>query len=348
MFERSLDCAKSAGLIESEGRCLSNLGSLAYAQGDLRSARDYFEMGSTLAARLDNKEMGVSFRKSSVNYYIDRGEFDLAREYAEEALSRARELAMPSMTVGLSSMLGRVLIAQGLICEAKASFEQAVALAEPLQMLVLKADVAGAIAKLHAIMGEFEAAEERLEKSMVLCGRADRPAARARAIRRAAEVCAMKEDFSAAEKLCRDALALLGETGPVRGRSLILTALGVSLEGLGQVDAGGEALVRAAALDQRCDIPSPASLLLATSPRSDVTRAERQLRAAQGRIQKHLELRLWYRLWRLSGRRTHLEVAHRILMFLQEHAPPESRLNMIQSIPTHRCVSAAWESSDTQ
>ena len=55
--------------------------------------------------------------------------------------------------------------------------------------------------------------------------------------------------------------------------------------------------------------------------------------------------RLWLRaeLWRLTGDRAHVDEANRLLDFMVEHAPEEDRESMIENVPLHRDIMAAWE-----
>ena len=51
-----------------------------------------------------------------------------------------------------------------------------------------------------------------------------------------------------------------------------------------------------------------------------------------------------FRLWELTGDRKHLDEAHRLLGFMRDHAPEEDRDSMIENVPLHRDIMAAWNS----
>ena len=44
-----------------------------------------------------------------------------------------------------------------------------------------------------------------------------------------------------------------------------------------------------------------------------------------------------------TGDRSHLEVAHELLVHLRDHAPPEYRETMIVKVPLYRDIQAAWD-----
>jgi len=50
-----------------------------------------------------------------------------------------------------------------------------------------------------------------------------------------------------------------------------------------------------------------------------------------------------FRLWELTKDQTHLEEAHRLLMFMRDHAPADCRDSMIENVPLHRDIMKAWE-----
>ena len=48
-------------------------------------------------------------------------------------------------------------------------------------------------------------------------------------------------------------------------------------------------------------------------------------------------------LWKATGNRALLQEAHRLLVTLRDHMPPEYRETMIVNVPLHRDIQAAWE-----
>jgi tetratricopeptide (TPR) repeat protein len=48
-------------------------------------------------------------------------------------------------------------------------------------------------------------------------------------------------------------------------------------------------------------------------------------------------------LWKVMGDRAHLAEAHRLLRFGLDHAPPEHRDTMVENVPLHREIMAAWK-----
>jgi len=59
-------------------------------------------------------------------------------------------------------------------------------------------------------------------------------------------------------------------------------------------------------------------------------------------IRSHL-MEARFLLWRATDDPAHLAEAHRLLRHLRDHAPEEYRETMIENVPLHRDIMAAWE-----
>ncbi len=54
-------------------------------------------------------------------------------------------------------------------------------------------------------------------------------------------------------------------------------------------------------------------------------------------------MRARFLLFKATSDRDHLAEAHRLLVFARDHAPEEYRETMIENVPLHRDIVAAWE-----
>ena len=63
----------------------------------------------------------------------------------------------------------------------------------------------------------------------------------------------------------------------------------------------------------------------------------------QDRLARDEEMEVRFHLWRATSEPAHLEEAHRLLSHFRDHAPEEYRETMIENVPIHRDIMAAWE-----
>ena len=87
----------------------------------------------------------------------------------------------------------------------------------------------------------------------------------------------------------------------------------------------------------------PAALERARLPGGDSEAALAALEEHGDRTGHDLRLRARFGLWELTGEVTHLAEAHRMLRHLIDHAPEDCRETMIENVPLHRDIAAAWE-----
>jgi serine/threonine protein kinase/tetratricopeptide (TPR) repeat protein len=81
---------------------------------------------------------------------------------------------------------------------------------------------------------------------------------------------------------------------------------------------------------------------LAGLPGGDLAAAEVAFQADGGSLGAFGRTEVAFQLWLLTGRRPYLDEAHRILIHLRDHAPPEYRESILTAIPLHRQIRAAW------
>jgi hypothetical protein len=77
--------------------------------------------------------------------------------------------------------------------------------------------------------------------------------------------------------------------------------------------------------------------------RTGVREAEREFERSDPRLEVRTRTEARFLLWKATSDTTHLEEAHRLLCHLRDHAPEEFRETMIENVPLHREITAAWE-----
>ena len=85
------------------------------------------------------------------------------------------------------------------------------------------------------------------------------------------------------------------------------------------------------------------SVELARLPGADPEAALTALEEHGGHVRHADRMDARFRLWELTGNRTHLDEAHRLLEHLRDHAPEEARVSMIENVPLHFAIMRAWE-----
>jgi hypothetical protein len=75
----------------------------------------------------------------------------------------------------------------------------------------------------------------------------------------------------------------------------------------------------------------------------DVQAALKAFSAHESRLGLAERAEARFLLWKASADPTCLSEAHRLLCYLRDHAPEEYRETMIENVPLHRDIMAAWE-----
>jgi hypothetical protein len=74
----------------------------------------------------------------------------------------------------------------------------------------------------------------------------------------------------------------------------------------------------------------------------DLPAAETAFQAGKEHLSTISRMEVAFQLWRLTDRRSYLDEAHRTLIHLRDHAPPEYRESILTAVPLHRQIRAAW------
>ena len=153
-------------------------------------------------------------------------------------------------------------------------------------------------------------------------------------------------DPELAEAKYNEAAALRREIGYRSGVTETLTALGRLQAGQGNESSAAASLDEALAL--ATELKTSSSLVLAAAyrallPGGDLGVALEALREYEAGAMHTEQIEARFVLWKATQDAEHLKVAHRLLQELREHAPEEYRDSMVQNVPLHRDIMAAWE-----
>jgi hypothetical protein len=125
-----------------------------------------------------------------------------------------------------------------------------------------------------------------------------------------------------------------------------LLALGRLEASLGDEEAATAHIAEALSLAE--ELPAPNLILVAAVERArlpdgDIEAALAALAEHEERVGPDEKTNARFRLWELTRDKLHLEEAHRLLMFMRDHAPEDCRETMIENVPLHRDIMKAWE-----
>jgi tetratricopeptide (TPR) repeat protein len=196
-----------------------------------------------------------------------------------------------------------------------------------------------------AQQGRYEEAPADFERLLAVAREIGARRAESSALERLGNLAEQRGEIEAARRYYTGALALRKESSFARGVAAARIALG-RLEG----SQGDEPLAKghlddALALAKDLQIPNlilAATVERARLPDGDPEAALAALREHEERATHRTRMNARFRLWELTGDRTHLEEAHRLLNFARDHAAEDCRTSIVRNVPLHREILRAW------
>ena len=160
-YLQGLANAEQAGLIVRQAGLHSNLGGLAMSRGDLEAAVSHFEHGLALARESGDRGLAGALLSNLGTTRARMGDFDSAEEVFKEGLAFAEQHSDRGAQVALLTNLGTLAHEQGESDRAARYFEDALDLAREID------DPAG-VCQLLANLGALATAGGELERSETL------------------------------------------------------------------------------------------------------------------------------------------------------------------------------------
>jgi tetratricopeptide (TPR) repeat protein len=344
---RAAELAGEIGDREAEALALGNLAFFNLNIGRYLEAEKYAERALYLAR-------SIGFRKAESlalmhlgNAARNLGRYEEAIEWYERHAALAREMGIPGLEVVSLQAIGQAAQLGGLLARCRDSLARARAIEResgqrrpgPRHFLN---------GRLYLALGEIERADEHLEQARAAC-----------------RGLGLYEGF---------VLLLSGEAAQIRGRTReaeeflletlqffrgvenqaavaeVQTVLGGLYLEAGRESAARDALLEALALSgehEDEEITLRALAFRARLPGFDAAPALELLAEHEATAPHASKLLVRYQLWLATMDSTHLEQARRHLEHLVDHAPEEYRESMIENVPLHRDIVAAWEEHGT-
>ncbi|MHC4973898.1 MAG: serine/threonine-protein kinase [Planctomycetota bacterium] len=303
----ALDLARQAGDKAGQAAATRVLGNILFELGRHEDARAQYEQSLAIAEDVDDG--GVSTMGATVN--LGNVSFPLGRfaEAVEHCLNGLRLATTAGNRIGEAignGNLGLIWMKLGRLEEAREHDRRGLAVAREIGFRRVEGECMGHLAELADAEGRVEEAEQGY----------------------------------------RAALELLTEINYRMVVSETLVSLGRFLITQGEPREAARLLEQARDLAEKIDAAEPkarALAYLAEVPDGDVDAARDALRRCEDRISVPGTMECRFSLWRAAQDPADLEEAHRLLEHLVEHAPEDCHASMIENVPLHRDIAAAWE-----
>jgi tetratricopeptide (TPR) repeat protein len=301
--------------------------------------------GLEIAARAQDAELQVTLESSLGTVLWTQGRFEEALEHQERARSRALESG--GRKPGLATYLncGNTLQALGRLREAlpeheltlRRAREMGLRSSEGLALCCLGIDL--------YLLGDLDAASDTLLRSIAVTREIGGRYVEGHALLWQAYVSEAKGEIEQSRRLLGESLSIRRDVAERGDLAESLIASGRLEARQGNPAAAADHLTEAASVAEEVGhsgFTMLAQAHLAALPEGDVSRARDELAAREERAEFAWRLEARLALWRATKDPDHLAEAHRLLEYMRDHAPEEYRDSMVENVPLHREVAAAW------
>ena len=206
-FKQALDAFRRVGDLVQEGRCLSNLGSVAVVEGKGAAARQWSEAARAVVRRSGDLGLLVSLEITRFYDLDSRGDLAGARAALESALAAARQWNDREGEGAVLLNLGSVAEAEGDLDEALRVARRAAEIGHAVGNAEMESTGWNNQAALHNDRGDLQSALREFEKAVEVAHRGSllRPEAEARlnlagTLRRMDEVVRAEEELARARQ----------------------------------------------------------------------------------------------------------------------------------------------------
>ncbi len=340
-----LERAEQSGDPHLEAQALGAASFAIVSRGRYEEARAYVERGLEVARSIGFRR-GEAVATGNLGMVLwGLGYLDEAREQIEQWRRLTQEIGDRGGEAAAIGNLAQVLIALGRYQEAEANVEHKLAIAREIGDRVTEGRANGSMGEIEHARGRFAEAQTAMRVQLAIAREIGEGKQEANALTQLADVALDRGDLGEAQRLHQEALVIRRgmadayTTAPLIGLARVALARGDAETALPMIE---ESLALAREHDR------PATILVATMlrivasgcPVSDLVEA---IDAYEGRSDLRARLEARYRIWQLTGERAHLEEAHRLLQLALDRTAPEHRRTMIENVPLHAEIDAAWK-----
>ncbi len=346
LHEHSLAAARETGKLAMEARALGNLGTTLLALGRHGEARASFERQLKLARESQDlrHEAYASGCLGSVLLRSGRFEDALARFQRQAELDAAAG-SRRGESVAHGS-LGVVCLDLGRYAEAREHGEHQMRIAQEIGDRWSIARASGLLANVAADLGRYAEARARAEDWLATAREIGDRVQEGWALHSLGTICEARGDRPRARRYLEEALKVRRAMDDRYAEASDRLVLGLLLADAGYRDEALQHLEDA--LDDAREQDLAAVRMVATVKRALIRgdapdEALAEFAASEGNSALGSRLHALWLLWLLTEDAAHLEAAHRLVEFVREHAPEESRISLVENVTLHRDVEAAWQ-----
>ncbi len=342
-FERSLALSRELGDRRGEAGALGSLGTVLHTRGHHEASLPYLEQELAISVEIGDRAGEVAATGDLGNSLYALGRYEEALAQFQRSLAIAREIGNRHGEAITMGGLGSLFQTLGRYGDALAQCERYLAIAREIGQKSSEAVALVNLGPLWLKLGQVARARAALQSCLELCLQIGARYAEGYALRALGDVAAQEGDPEAALAFANRGLAVRRETGHGDGVADSLIQLGELHLRAGAFDAAGrplqEALQLLRAQNRLADV-AHAAALLARLPDGDVDAARTAFEAAGAKADA---LHVLFPMWQVTGERSYLDAAKRLLDEHVEHVPEEYRASMIANVTLHREIMEAWD-----
>lgn len=269
---------------------------------------------------------------------------DEALPRLEEHLHAAREIGSRLGEAYATGNLGLLYSLQGRSAEALGWLERSLRTARAIGYRLPEAEALQRLGTVYDLLGRDDAARRSHEQALAVGREIQNAHAEGHALLGLGSVAERATDLPGARTLYEQAAVVFSAAGAPADLGEAALRLGVLFRQLDRVDEARMKLREA--LDRGREIriaklEAPALAWLATLPGGDPAAARRRMAEIEDRLPWAVRMEAVYLLGRALDDPELLATAHRMLIFLQTHAPAEDRETMRTGVALYREIAAA-------
>ncbi len=342
LLEEALAVARRGADRAGEAAALGSLGNVLRTRGRLDEALTNHRRHREIAREIGDPASEVTALGNIANVHTYRREYLSARDCYERALILARSIGDRYQEAMLLGNLGGSLLSQGGYAEALETYERALGMSREIGNRQGEANVLLNLGHVRRLLGDLDGAQDALEACRRIALEVGDPRLTAYVLLRLAKIHLVRGNLDRADHLAQE----VTEHPEARRLGLFSPALAVRAEVAEEAGdtAGARSLFDEALALAEPDDPAARILRLREAGLSHATpETIRALVAARdGPVTAISEIEADFQAWRATHDIGYLEAAHQELRALAARVPAAYRDSVVENVPIHRAVLAAW------